>query len=74
MEYLTSWGWGFERKADSENQHGTKCEYCGFRSGVAEDSMLLEYDTEEIRNWVPTVRGRVVAWALNVIFLAYFYC
>lgn len=45
----------------------------GFCSVVAEDAMLMEYDTAEIHNWVPTVQGDVVAWARNAILLEHFY-
>jgi len=68
--WLTGW---FGPEADNlTNQNGTKCEDCGIRSSVAEDSMLLEYDTGEILIWVPTVRGDIVTWARNVILLGHF--
>jgi hypothetical protein len=37
------------------------CQFGGFRSGAAEDYVLLEYDTAWMGNWTPTFRGKLLA-------------
>jgi hypothetical protein len=61
------------RSWQPKNQHGTKCENCSIPSSVAEDAVLLENDIAQMRNWVPTVLGDLIAGARNVILLGYFY-
>ena len=35
-------------------------EFCGFRGGIGDESVLLEYDAATMRNWIPTFRRDVV--------------